>query len=111
MKTVKERAQALLTLVETLVETPGLTWVAASNAVFYPGGPFTRLFPTKADRVAFRKCKEGQRIDKLIFSLPTPPVRPAPKEKYDSTRVVEIIPLPAPRSRSRIRARKTAKSR
>jgi hypothetical protein len=101
MKTVKERAQALLTLVETLVETPGLTWEAASNAVFAPGAPFSRLFRTESERVAFGKTIEGRRIDKLIFSLPPAPVRPAPKEEYDPTRVVEIIQLPAPRKRSK----------
>jgi hypothetical protein len=71
MKSIKARAEALLTLVEALVDRPGLTWVAASNAVFRPGGPFWHLFRTEADRAAYRKTKEGRQIDKLIFSLPT----------------------------------------
>jgi hypothetical protein len=103
MKTVQERAQVLLTLVEALVDTPGLTWVAASNAVFMPGGPFWHLFRAKADRVAFNKTREGRRIDKLIFSLPEPPLRLAPKEVYDPTRFVEIIDLTAPRAKKRKR--------
>src|SRR5882724_10526160 len=93
MKSIKERAQALLTLVETLVETPGLTWEAASNAVFAPGGPFWYLFRTEAARVAFGKTTEGRRIDGLIFSLPAAPLRPASPDKYDPTRIVEIIDL------------------
>ena len=107
MNSVKERAQSLLTLVEALVEMPGLTWVAASNAVFSPGGPFWHLFRAKPDRVAFGKTKEGRRIDKLIMSLPTPPVRPAPKEPYDPTRVVEIIELSEPRE-SKARKRRVS---
>jgi hypothetical protein len=109
MKSIKERAQALLTLVEALVETPGLTWEAASNAVFAPKGPFWHLFRTQAARVAFDKTREGRRIEGLIFSLPAAPLRPAPKEEYDPTRIVEIIQLPAPPLRSN--ARKAANQR
>jgi hypothetical protein len=106
MKSIKERAQALLTLVETLVETPGLTWEAASNAVFAPGAPFSRLFRTESERVAFDKTREGRRIDQLIFGLPRAPVRPAPKEKYDPTRIVEIIQISPGRKRGTTRTRK-----
>jgi hypothetical protein len=100
---VKEKAQALLALVEKLVDVPGMTWVEASNVVNCPGGPYVRLFRTKAEREAFRKSKESRRIDKLILSLPTPPLRPAPKEEYDPTRIVEIIDLTAPRAKRRKR--------
>jgi hypothetical protein len=106
---VKEKAQALLALVEKLVMVPGMTWVDASNVVNCPGGPYVRLFRTKAEREAFRKSKESRRIDKLILSLPTPPVRPTPKEAYDPTRIVEIIQLPTPSPRSK--ARKTVNRR
>jgi hypothetical protein len=44
-RTIKSRAQELLTLARNLAQTPGLTWVEANNAVYGPGGPFTRLFP------------------------------------------------------------------
>jgi predicted HicB family RNase H-like nuclease len=79
-KSIKERAQAILTLVKELVETPGLTWVDASNAVYAPGGPFGRMFLTEAERIAFGISKEGKQIDDLIASLPEPPVRPLPKD-------------------------------
>ena len=79
-KSIKERAEALLTLVRELVETPGLSWVGASNAIYAPGGPFGRLFPTEAERIAFGNSREGKQIDDLIGSLPEPPVRPWPKE-------------------------------
>jgi hypothetical protein len=110
MRTIKERAEALLGLVEVLVETPGLTWVAASNAIYSPGGPYWHLFQAKADRVAFAKLAESRRIDQLIMGLPEPPVRPAPKEPYDPTRIVEIIDLTRSRKRSKPRRGKTAKS-
>ena len=106
---VKEKAQALLAFVEKLVDVPGMTWVDASNVVNCPGGPYVRLFRTEAERQAFRKCQESRRIDELILSLPTPRVRPAPKEEYDPTRTVEIIQLPAPPPRSK--ARKAANQR
>ena len=46
----------------------------ANNAVYGPGGPFARLFPSNADRVAFAKTAESRQIDELIDSLPGPPV-------------------------------------
>jgi hypothetical protein len=107
---LKEKAQALLALVEKLVEVPGMTWVDASNVVNSPGGPYVRLFRTKAEREAFRRSKESRRIDKLISSLPTPPLRPAPKEDYDPTRTVEIIQLPGSRKGAKVKIRTTAKS-
>jgi hypothetical protein len=73
--TVKENSQALLALARRLANTPGLTWVDASNAIYSPGGPFARLFPTKAARVAYGKTKESEEIDDLIHSLPEPAVR------------------------------------
>jgi hypothetical protein len=57
--TMKGKAQALLTLVQQLAQMPGLTWVEANNAVYSPGGPFARLFPTKADRK-----NQGKRADR-----------------------------------------------
>lgn len=75
-RTLKNRARELLTLAEKLAETPGLTWVEANNAVYGPGGPFARLFPTSKDRATFAKMGESRRIDELIDSLPEPPVGP-----------------------------------
>ncbi len=79
-QTIVKKAQALLTFATNLTETPGLTWVDANNAIYAPGGPFVRLFPTKEDREAFAKTNESKRIDEAIDSLPEPPVRPEPKE-------------------------------
>jgi len=79
-RSIKSRAQELLTLARKLAETPGLTWVEANNAVYGPGGPFARLFPRAADRVAFAKTEESRDIDQLIDSLPEPPVGPQRRE-------------------------------
>jgi hypothetical protein len=101
-RTIKERAQALLTLVQELVQTPGLSWVDASNAIYAPGGPYGMLFPTEAERVAVQKTKEGQRIESLIHSLPEPPVR-AEVEQLDPKC---FIPIPRRRTPSRSGKRK-----
>lgn len=77
---IQSRAQELLTLARQLAETPGLTWVEANNAVYGPGGPFARLFPSAKDRVAFAKMEESRHIDRLIDSLPEPPVGPQRRE-------------------------------
>src|SRR5436853_6915979 len=79
-RSTKSRANELLTLARKLAETPGLTWVEANNAVYGPGGPFARLFPSTADRAAFAKTAESQQIDELIDSLPDPPVGPQRRE-------------------------------
>jgi predicted HicB family RNase H-like nuclease len=79
-RSIKARAQELLTLARKLSETPALTWVEANNAVYGPGGPFARLFPSAADRVAFAKTEESRQIDQLIDSLPEPPVGPQRRE-------------------------------
>src|SRR6184192_1178752 len=79
-RSIKSRAQELLTLGRRLAETPGLTWVEANNAVYGPGGPFARLFPTAKDRMAFAKMEESQEIDELIDSLPEPRVGPQRRE-------------------------------
>ena len=76
----RKNLQELLTLARKLAETPGLTWVEANNAIYSPGGPFARLFPTKEDRLAFQKSAERVQIDALIDSLPDPPVRSERKE-------------------------------
>ena len=72
--------EELRTLARKLAKTPGLTWVDANNAIYGPGGPFVRRFPTKADRAAFSRTKERQQIDELIDSLPDPPVGPQRQE-------------------------------
>src|SRR5438309_79253 len=77
---VKIPRQQLLTLARKLAETAGLTWVEANNAVYGPGGPFTRLFPTAKDRLAFAKTEASRQIDRLIDSLPEPPVGPQRRE-------------------------------
>ena len=76
----RKKVQDLLALARQLAETPGMTWVDANNAIYRPGGPLMRLFPTKADRMAYGKTKESKQIDDLIDSLPEPAVRPWPKE-------------------------------
>jgi hypothetical protein len=83
-RSTKNGAQELLTLACKLAETPGLTWVEANNAIFGPGGPFARLFPTKSGRAAFAGTKERGQIDALIESLPDPPVGPQ-RRKYSGS--------------------------
>ena len=75
-RSMKSRANELLTLARKLAETLGLTWVEANNAVYGPGGPFARLFPSATDRTAFAKTEASRRIDELIDRLPDPPVGP-----------------------------------
>lgn len=77
---MKKKLQELVTLARKLAETPGLTWVEANNAIYSPGGPLGRLFPTKEERDAFSKSPEREQVDSYIDSLPEPPVRPLPKE-------------------------------
>jgi len=72
--------QDLLILARKLAETPGITWVEANNAVYGPGGPFTRLLRDAKDRAAFAKTEESRQIDRLIDSLPEPPVGPQRRE-------------------------------
>lgn len=73
-RSIKSRAQELLTLARKLAESPGLTWVEANNAVYGPGGPMARLFPSASERAAFAKTSESRQIDELIDSLPEPPI-------------------------------------
>ena len=79
-RSIKSRAQELLTIGRRLAETPGLTWVEANNAVYGPGGPFARLFPSVRDRAAFSKTEESGQLDALIDGLPEPPVGPQRRE-------------------------------
>ena len=79
-RSIRSRAQELLTLARKLSESPGLTWVEANNMIYGPGGPFARLFPTPKDRVAFAKTEESQHIDELLDSLPEPAVGPQRRE-------------------------------
>ncbi|HLN27970.1 MAG TPA: toxin-antitoxin system HicB family antitoxin [Gemmataceae bacterium] len=79
-RTIENRAQELLTRARNLAETSGVTWVEANNAIYGPGGPFARLFPNPKDRVAFAKTKESRQVDRLIDSLPDPPVGPQRRE-------------------------------
>src|SRR5262245_58679290 len=79
-RSIKSRAQELLTLARKLAEAPGLTWVEANNALYGPGGPFTRLFPSAKDRAAFAKTDESRQIDALLDGLPEPAVRPQRRE-------------------------------
>src|SRR5436853_7272737 len=79
-RSIESRGRELLTLARKLAETPGLTWVEANNAVYGPGGPFVRLFPTAKDRVAFAKTEESRQIDELIDSLPEPSIGPQRRE-------------------------------
>ncbi len=79
-RSIENRAKELLTLARKLAETPGLTWVEANNAVYGPGGPFARLFPAVKDRVSFAKTEASRQIDRLIDSLPEPPIGPQRRE-------------------------------
>src|SRR5947209_1684916 len=79
-RTVESRAQELLARARQLAQTAGLTWVEANNAIYGPGGPFTRLFPNAKERAVFAKTKESRQIDHLIDSLPEPPVGPQRRE-------------------------------
>ena len=79
-RSIKNRARELLTLARKLAEPPGLTWVEANNALYGPGGPFTRLFPSARDRAAFARTDESRQIDDLLDSLPEPAVGPQRRE-------------------------------
>jgi predicted HicB family RNase H-like nuclease len=79
-RSTKTAAQDLLTLARKLSETRGITWVEANNAIYGPGGPFARLFPSAKDRISFAKTQESRQIDELIDSLPEPPVGPQRRE-------------------------------
>src|SRR5262245_18451611 len=79
-QSIKRRAQELLTLARKLSETTGLTWVEANNAIYGPGGPFARLFPTAGDRVAFARTAESRQLDELLDNLPEPEVGPQRRE-------------------------------
>jgi hypothetical protein len=75
-KNITACAQELLTLARTLSETPGLTWVEANNAIYGPGGPFSRMMASSEDRTAFAKTEESRQIDELLDKMPEPAVRP-----------------------------------
>jgi predicted HicB family RNase H-like nuclease len=79
-RSIWNRSLELLTFARKLVETPGLTWVEANNAMHGPGGPFARLFSDARDRAAFAKTKESRQIDRLIDTLPEPAVGPQRRE-------------------------------
>ena len=79
-RSIESRAQDLLTRARELAQTSGLTWVEANNALYGPGGPFARLFPSAKDRLSFAKTKESRQIDRLIDNLPEPPVGPQRRE-------------------------------
>lgn len=79
-RSIESRSQELLTRAGALAETPGMTWLDANNAIYGFGGPFARLFPDVKDRVAFAKTKESRQVDRLIDSLPEPPVGPQRRE-------------------------------
>ena len=85
---MQSRAQELLDFARSLQDS-GLTWVEANNAIYGPGGRFVKLFPTKADRVAFAKMDESRQIDELIDNLPEPDVRSS-REEYSGKFVVRI---------------------
>lgn len=101
---IKKNVDVLLALTQQLAATPNMTWVDANNAIYAPGGPLVRLFPTKADRIAYCKTPESRQIDDLIDSLPEPPVRPGPPEDWTEF----MIPIDKPAKR---RARQRAGSR
>ena len=75
-RSIESRSQELLARARELTATPGTTWVDANNAIYGPRGSFARLFPNVKARAAFAKTKESRQIDRLIDSLPEPPVGP-----------------------------------
>ena len=79
-RTIESRAQDLLTRARKLAQSPGATWAEVNNAIYGPGGPFARLFPSAQDRLSFAKTKESRQIDRLIDNLPEPPVGPQQRE-------------------------------
>src|SRR5205814_4852594 len=79
-RSIESRATELLTRAQKVAEISGVTWVEANNAIYGPGGPFGRLFPSAKDRTAFAKTNESREIDQLIDSLPEPPVGPQRRE-------------------------------
>jgi len=80
-RSIESRAQELLARARELAQrSSGLTWVEANNAIYGPGGPFARLFPTAKERTAFAKTKLSKQIDRLIDELPEPPVGPQRRE-------------------------------
>jgi predicted HicB family RNase H-like nuclease len=79
-RSTESRAQELLKRARQLAQMSGLTWVEANNAIYGPGGPFARLFPSAKDRAAFAKTKASRQIDQLIDSLPEPAVGPQRRE-------------------------------
>jgi len=92
---IEGRAQELLTRARQLAQISGLTWVEANNAIYGPGGPFARLFPSAKDRAAFAKTKESRQIDRLIDSLPEPAVGPQRREYSGKFNVHVPKTLPA----------------
>ena len=73
-RSIESRSQELLARARELAKTSGLTWVEANNAIYGPAGPFARLFPNVKERAAFAKTKESRQVDRLIDSLPEPPL-------------------------------------
>ena len=88
-KSIENRAQQLLRLARRLAQASSLTWVEANNAIYGPGGPFSRLFPAAGDRTNFAKTRESREIDRLIDSLPDPPTGPQRRE-YSGTFNVRV---------------------
>jgi HicB family len=87
-RSLKSRAQELLEFARSLHAT-GLTWVEANNAIYGVGGRFTKLFPTRTDRLAFARMEEGRKLDALIDALPEPEVRLS-REEYSGKFVVRV---------------------
>jgi len=44
-------------------------WTEFSNAVYGIGGPFARLFPTRAEREAFEQTDEHRQIEEMLEKL------------------------------------------
>lgn len=79
-RSIQSLAQELLKHARKLAKASRVTWVEVNNAIYGPGGPFVRLFPNARDRLAFAKTKESGQIDRLVDSLPEPPVGPQRRE-------------------------------
>jgi predicted HicB family RNase H-like nuclease len=87
-RNLNQRTQELWDFAQSLTRSE-LTWVEANNAIYGPGGRFVKLFPTKAERMAFAKTEVSRRIDELIDRLPEPEVRSS-REEYSGKFVVRV---------------------
>jgi hypothetical protein len=71
-KTVEARGRQLVAVAERLRDA-GLNWVQLQNALYGPGGKYSELFPTQADRLAFSGSAADEAIGHILDGLPESP--------------------------------------